>query len=136
MVDPLQPNTSSLQQPTEPTPPVAPPASHPNLIVLIIFAIILFVFCGVGYILLQTRKPFPQAAQTVNSQSSPTQPIIVTPTPEIVDTAPGLPAKQKAQVQIHHSDSTFSTYLVPLTSVSAYIHTLPKGDSVVKVVNP
>ena len=102
-----------------------------SITLVIIFLCILLVLGIGGYVLLTKIHP----SQSVNgSIISPTGDI--TPTPEIIDTAPAVSQNQKAKVLVHNSDSTYSIYLVPIQSVSAYTQTLPQGDVVVNVTNP
>lgn len=101
-----------------------------TLFTTIIFIIFLLIF-GISICIFLLRKNTIQPIQTIQMQL-PDE----TPTPEIVDTAPSVPASQKTKILVHHSDSTFSLYLVPVGAVEAYEKTLPVGDSVVKQTNP
>jgi hypothetical protein len=59
-----------------------------------------------------------------------------TPTPIITDTAPAVPANQKAKIIVHHSDSSFETFLVPTTNIEIFKKSLQPGDTIFQTIQP
>ncbi len=59
-----------------------------------------------------------------------------TPTPLVTDTAPAVPSNQKARIIIHHSDSSFETFLVPISNIEIFKKSLQPGDTISQISNP
>lgn len=132
---------NQIQKPVENQPSSVPQqplvkeqhVSHTSFYIeILVLLIVLLILLFAGYRFLSGRTSNSPAGQSaVNNQQN-----MVSPVPEIIDTAPAIPVSMKAKVVVHHSDSTFTTYLVPVNSVQAYTKTLPPGDSIVSITNP
>ena len=59
-----------------------------------------------------------------------------TPTPKVTDTAPSVPSNQKARIIVHHSDSSFETFLIPTTNINLFKNSLQPGDTIFKTISP
>ena len=141
---PLQPplrQTTSVQELkpiSQPTLPIDTPSSQPVLttnskfiiggtgLLLIFFLSVVIVINGN-----HNRQVMTLPAQQENTSSAS-----ALPTPIVSDTAPAIPMSQKAKIVVHHSDSSYETFLVPVSNESVFKTSMPPGDTIVQTIPP
>lgn len=120
--------TSQPQSPQIPVNPIQTPqpAKNKNTLIIASTAIALTLFLSVIIIINGQRNShiltLPAHQENATSEA--------TPTPSITDTAPAVPINQKARITVHHSDSSFETFLVPVSNIELFKKSLQPGDTI------
>lgn len=108
------------------------PKPQKNTIIIAGTAIVLILILAIVIVINGQRN---SNVLTLPAQKQNTQPIS-TPTPIVMDTAPAVPINQKAKIIVHHSDSSFETFLVPTSSIEIFKKSLQPGDTISQIVSP